>query len=695
MYSIFSKFPFVRILLYWIIGILFAEYITIEIPLFYGILIVIVWFIFLLCRLQSFQSTLFFVLVVVLSYLNSINFNKHSFPLKESKPFVFKVISTPISKPKTWSFDAEIIALHYDNGWRKVHKEIKVFLSKKCIKPKIDAAYISISTLEAIKGPVFPNEQNWVKYYQRKGIVASVFIPEHEISILENGDNRFHFSVFFQTIQDALAKHITRTFISSRNREVACAMLLGVRSHIDFDTMQSYASLGAIHILSVSGLHVGLLYLGLSFMLGFLMKKGKWGKWLFFILMLAFLWFYAGISGFSAPVLRSAWMFSFMLFAKSFNQQQNTLNLLAVSCFIILLVDPNMLFQSGFQLSYLAVLGLLLYQSKIASWIQISSKNKVVYYLAMNSWDLTAVAIAAQIFTLPLVIYYFHQLPHPFYFFLLNLILIFLSSISLGIGLFFIAIAEIFWNLKVYMFYYFVGSLVEKSFDLLHAVMFYVVDGFHPVISFLQIEIWEIFVFLMILIFIELWIVFRGFQWLILCAVLMLVLLYNHFRIIPQKVQDQEEVYFSQFKNELVWIGIKKNRAILFANKNIIVDPTWVQAHFSPLCAYHHVTDTLKKELPEHVNLTWIWKGKRFVYLQNASEKTDKNRVDFLILGAKIKWKNPYWLPSWKSAKWYFIKTPSTYYQKKIKPIILENNRFAIALDTFRGKKYDVRCMRF
>ena len=686
MYSFFSKFPFVRILLYWIIGILVAEYLPFKIPLFYGILMVIVWLIFFLLKPKSSQSTFISVILIALSYLNSIYFNPHSVPISGSKPFVFKVISVPISKPKTWAFDAEIIALKDQNDWRKVQKKVKVFLSKKCLEPKMDAEYISTSSLEAIKGPIFPNEQNWSTYYQRNGIVASVFIPEYEISILKTGGNRFHFSVFFQRIQDSLARHITRTFTSSRNREVACAMLLGVRSHIDFETMQSYASLGAIHILSVSGLHVGLLYLGLSFMLGFLMKRGKWGKWFFFILMMGILWLYAGISGFSAPVLRSAWMFSFVLFAKCFRQQSNTLNLLAVSCFILLLADPNNLFQSGFQLSYLAVLGLLLYQPRIANWVHISSKYKVVHYLIKNSWDLTAVAISAQIFTLPLVVYYFHQLPHPFYFFLLNPILILLSSISLGLGLFFISFAEVFWNFKAYIFYHFLGAAVEKSFDLLHGVMFFVVKGFHPVISFLQIDIWEIFVYLIILILIERWLVFRVFQWLFKCSLFMCIILVHQFLFLPKKIQHQEEGYFSQFKNELVWIGIKKRKAILISTKNIVNDPTWVQAHFSSVCAYHHVRDTLKKELQSNVNVTWQWNGKRYVYLQKASEKTDKQVVDILFLGSKINWKNPYWLATWKGSKWYFIKTPSTYYQKKIKPIILENNRFTIALDTFRGK---------
>jgi competence protein ComEC len=150
-------------------------------------------------------------------------------------------------------------------------------------------------------------------------------------------------------------------------------------------------------------MHVGLLYIGLSFIFGFLLKKGRLGAWVFFLIMMILLWLYAGISGFSAPVLRSAWMFSLMLFAKSFGFQRNTINLLAFSCFVLLVYDPNQLFQSGFQLSYLAVLGLLIYQSRISNLVKINFNPPIIRYFAQQIWDLSTVAVAAQIFTLPFI----------------------------------------------------------------------------------------------------------------------------------------------------------------------------------------------------------------------------------------------------------------------------------------------------
>lgn len=688
MYSFFSKFPFVRILFYWLLGILLAELEQAFAWLIFGILML---FIGTFCLFKkSVLSSSFFVLLILmgLSYTYTIHLKAKVCPIQPHQAFIFKVTSLPILKPKTWSFEADVLAIKQHNSWKKANQKIKVFLSRKCKEPKIDAEYLSIASIEAIKGPILPNEQNWAKYYQRKGIVASVFIPEHEISLIHKEEKLFHLSIFFQELQNALAKHIARTFQSSRNREVACAMLLGVRSHIDFDTMQSYASLGAIHILSVSGLHVGLLYLGLSFLLGFLLKKGNWGKWAFFLGMMSVLWLYAGISGFSAPVLRSAWMFSFMLYAKCFRKPQNTLNVLAVSCFVLLLANPNNIFQSGFQLSYLAVLGLILYQAKIAQLITISAKNKVVYFLLKNCWELTAVAIAAQIFTLPLVIYYFHQLPHPFYFFLLNPILILLSSISLGLGLFFIAFADILWALDGYTLYYFFGTILEKSFELMHGLLFFVVKGFNPVIAFLQIEVWEIFVLLLILLSIELWLVFRGLRLLLFLLFLLLAVIIKHIYFIPQQYNKQEFFYISQSNNQLFGIWIKKNRALIFSSSTIIKDPVWLQAHFSPLCSYHHVTDTSSVVLSSHVNLTWKCKGKRFVYLQNASEKTDTQAVDFLLLGPEIKWKNTYWLRSWKGSCWYFVKAPSLYYHEKLVPNIRRYAKRAGALDTMVVVRY-------
>ena len=220
--------------------------------------------------------------------------------------------------------------------------------------------------------------------------------------------------------------------------------------------------------------------MGLSLILGFLLKLRPAGPLVFFGLMMALLWCYAGISGFSLPVMRSAWMFSVILFAKTFLRRQESLNTLAFSAFVLLFLHPASLFDPGFQLSYLAVWGLIVFQQRWASRLHFSGWLR---WPLTKLWALTCVALAAQVFTWPLIVFYFHQLPHPLSFFLLNPFLILFSSIALFLGFLLLAIGSFLpdWAFQP------LGYLLKTSFKLLHGLMFNWVERVTSVMPFLQI----------------------------------------------------------------------------------------------------------------------------------------------------------------------------------------------------------------
>jgi len=199
---------------------------------------------------------------------------------------------------------------------------------------------------------------------------------------------------------------------------------------------------------------------------------------------MALLWCYAGISGFSLPVLRSAWMFSVILFAKTFLRRQESLNTLAFSAFVLLFLHPASLFDAGFQLSYLAVWGLIAFQKRWASIFQFSGWFR---WPLTQIWELTCVALAAQVFTWPLIVYYFHQLPHPLSFFLLNPFLILLSSIALFLGFLLLAIGSFLpeWAFQP------LAYVLKTSFQLLHGLMFSWVERVTSVMPFLRISLLE------------------------------------------------------------------------------------------------------------------------------------------------------------------------------------------------------------
>jgi len=442
----------------------------------------------------------------------------------------------------------------------------------------------------------------------------------------------------FILLRNRAARYLHDALPAGVHREVADAMFLGIGNGLDFETRQSYASLGAIHILSVSGMHVGLLYLGLQFLLGFIRKYRPWGGGVFFSLMLIILWSYAAITGFSAPVLRSAWMFSVMLLGQVFRMRLNPLNSWSFACFILLLFQPNDLFQVGFQLSFTAVLGLILFQKRLVGiW-------KSRYWLFNQLWELTCVAISAQILSAPLMIHYFHQFPNPIYFFLLNPVLILLSSITLGIGFLYLILAP---TGIVAM----LGSLLLISFKLLHGVMFAMTDQLMTVIPFLRMRIHEIAIFYICLGLFWYWWTNRlvGF----LYGVILLTGLTLIYRF--QESLDHD-AYLTTNEGAPVFLTINRMKGQYFGS----VKPSWLQANVSAWWAARQVVDTMGIAWPKG-SFSWQYHGNDFVYLAKPSINKTKAPKSHLILSAKIDLKDARFLKSWQGSTWYFIRKPSAY----------------------------------
>lgn len=227
-------------------------------------------------------------------------------------------------------------------------------------------------------------------------------------------------------MRDKLLQVMRQNKLTGDEFGVAAAILLGYDESLPAYLRKGYVAAGAMHVLCVSGLHVGIVFLIFNFLLGFLHRKG-WQKSMKTILLLGIVWFYALLTGLSPSIQRASLMISFVLIGQLTNRKGFAVNSIAASAFFLLLIRPENLLEIGFQLSYAAVLGIILLQRPIASVIYV--KNK---YLA-KVWDVTAVALAAQLATTPFVLYYFHQFPS--YFWLSNLFLVPLSFIIIVCGM--------------------------------------------------------------------------------------------------------------------------------------------------------------------------------------------------------------------------------------------------------------------
>ena len=239
-------------------------------------------------------------------------------------------------------------------------------------------------------------------------------------------------------------KTILQKYIHDEQAQgIILAMMLGLKKDLEKEIQDIYLTTGVIHVLAVSGLHVGIIFFMINFILGIFFKRRP-RHFAKLFLTLLFLWIYAGLTGFSPSVLRATLMCSIMLLCNFFSTQNQIQSSISISALLLLLLDPQLIYNLGFQLSYSAVIGIVLFQQKIKSLFNV--KNKFIKYF----WEISSVTLSAQIFTLPLILFYFQKFPT--YFILSNLVIIPMSSIFVILGLLVIFFSPINFLYKIFSY---------------------------------------------------------------------------------------------------------------------------------------------------------------------------------------------------------------------------------------------------
>ena len=263
-----------------------------------------------------------------------------------------------------------------------------------------------------VEPPKNPEQFDYRRYLGRKGIMRQIYLKNDSWEKLKM--NRVNLIYEFSyRLRDFLLKTMQNLGICGDEYAVAAAILLGYDDTLPTELRQKYVAAGSMHILCVSGMHVGVIYMVFSYMLVFLDKRKRWQNLLKQSLLLLLIWIYALLAGLSPSILRSTIMLTFVIIGNLLNREGVLLNSLAASAFLLLCVDPSNLFNVGFLLSYCAVIGIVVLQKPIYNLFYIKIK------LFDKIWELTSVTFAAQIATAPFSIYYFHQFPT--YFWLSNL----------------------------------------------------------------------------------------------------------------------------------------------------------------------------------------------------------------------------------------------------------------------------------
>jgi competence protein ComEC len=294
----------------------------------------------------------------------------------------------------------------------------------------VDDILMSSSSFSSLSLPLNPYQFNYNSYLKKQYIDHQIFLENH--TLLKIPSESHTILGFAAKLRSKIDQRLKTYNFKPDELAIIDALLLGQRKDISQDTYNSYVNAGAIHILAVSGLHVGIILWLLNWVFKPI-ERIRHGKRIKTILLVLILWFFAVIAGLSPSVTRAVGMFTVVAIGMNLNRPANIYNTLAISMFFLLLIKPLYLFDVGFQMSYTAVLAIASIKPLLAKlW---TPKWKLVNYF----WQLTCVTTAAQIGVVPISLFYFHQFPGLF--FLSNLVILPFLGFILGFGIIVIILA--------------------------------------------------------------------------------------------------------------------------------------------------------------------------------------------------------------------------------------------------------------
>jgi competence protein ComEC len=494
-------FPLTKITIWFLFGILFCYYckpsLDIAISVFTVAIIVFTILYFLIKRNKRFTTffginTYFisFVIGILTLLLHTNSFQKSNY-IHCKKAFENPQIITFTlrKKLKSNAYNDRFIAIINNIDGGKYSGKIIVNIQKDNLKNLIIGNVIKVKTvLQQNSSNKNPNQFDYGKYLADKQIYAEIYTNKTEIVINKNLKKDIWY--YSGRLHSRIVRNLEKANFNNEEMNVALALILGQQQDISSDIIQHYQYSGATHILSVSGLHVGFIMLFINFILKPIPNTRK-GSLIKLISILLSLSAFAIISGLSPSVLRSVVMFSFLAIGHHLRRSGSIYHTLLVSMLLILLCEPYFLFDVGFQLSYLALFFIVWLQPLLKQiW---TPKHKI----QTTIWNALTVSFAAQIGTLPLCLYYFHQFPGLF--FVTNILIIPILSFIMIAGII-VMILAIFMSPPVIII-----EVFEKSIYLLNKTIHIVASFEWFVIRDISFNFYYLFTFYIFIISAIVW----------------------------------------------------------------------------------------------------------------------------------------------------------------------------------------------
>lgn len=527
----------------------------------------------------------------------------------------------PEERARTWKVQGRVTQVRADSIWHVKTGNVLLYFRKDAFqKPFLygDVLLIKGSPLRP-EGPGNPDEFDYKAHLALKNIYHQHFLTGDDVLKTGHSPPSRVMALAFNARQWAggvLADYIE----GDRERGIASGLVLGVTDGVDNELLDAYSASGSMHILAVSGLHVSIIYLILLKIFSPL-NKLRGGRWWVALISLSILWLYAFITGLTPSVLRAVTMFSFLAVARPWSRSTNIYNTLAVSAFLLLLFNPFLLFSVGFQLSYMAVLGIVyLYPRILQLW-------EPDHTIAVEVWKLSAVALAAQLATFPLGLLYFHQFPN--YFLLSNLLVVPLSFVVLILGLVVLAVSFI---PAVAMT---IAFCLEWVIRFLNFLVFAIDDLPFSVIGNVYISAWQCFLLLLSIVFVLALLHYKKFVFLC-CACFSFatfgILQWIHFN---DDVDVKKLAVYKVPRHSLIDL-IDRGQSFFLAD-SLFTDDQKIRYHITP----HRVRAGVSR-IKDDIPLAYSFKGGRLIVWQGKMivQVLDRDfalpgplEVDWIIVG--------------------------------------------------------------
>lgn len=403
-----------------------------------------------------------------------------------------------------------------------------------------------------VPGPSNPHGFDYSAHLAIKGIHSHAFVSMQAVRRTGYRPSNPLFRAAFH-IRGQAIRIIDRHIKAPQQNSIAKALLLGVKNHLDNELKKSYASVGAMHVLAVSGLHVGIIYLLLQLLLGGL-KRYPYGKIIFGILSIGIIWMYAMVTGLSPSVLRAATMFTFITWSQIRVKEGNIYNTLGLAAFVLLLTDPYLIYSVGFQLSFGAVFGIVYFQPKIYRLFFFNNR------LVDKIWAITCVSMAAQLTTFPISIYYFHQFPT--YFLLSNLVVIPAASVILMSGIALFALDPISFVAAAWA-----GKFLSGFIWLVNQSIFWIEELPYSLVQRIVIDRWELMCIYAMMIGVAWGLHHKSFKTLVVSGVLFVVFTGMLFKTSVSRRSGKEQLILYAIKNKTIMDHISGDQAILYVDQ--------------------------------------------------------------------------------------------------------------------------------